>query len=638
MKKVLPLLILLVGVAYLASSLRAPKQETDFDLNAFGRLPVLLNGRIKPLDTVARTTLLTFQNRQRVSSPENGTLVSSPIAWLADVAFRPDKADTYPTFKIENLELLSLLGKNAEDLKINYDSGAKKVMAAIGFLPRQHSRFSYNDLESKLPELDRQSQLATSTDSKQRTPFQRAVLHLVSNLGTYQRLKFSFVPPDVPDFLAELRSFEENLPKSIQAAEDNQAGKPHDAEALRAGLNSVNRYQNLAGFTYVHPIPSIDPADPADWRSIGQALMDSFASRRMSYEVMTYAALAKAYRSDNATAFNEGVRLYRETVIGNRYAEALKKTDVEARFNAAEPFYKSINLYGLAFFAAVFSWLCWPVALGRSAFYLVAFAFVATTIGLVTRVWIGGYAPVTNLYSSALWVGWAVSGLCLILEAIYRNGIGSVAAGMIGVGTLIIAHHLSFTNDTLEMMRAVLDSNFWLTTHVLTVTTGYSATFLAGALAIIYIVRGVLTRSLDKTTADTLSRMVYGVVCFAMLLSFVGTITGGIWADQSWGRFWGWDPKENGALLIVIWNAIFLHARWGGLCRQRGLMMIAVFGNIVTGWSWFGTNLLEVGLHSYGFTENGKFTLWTFVSTQLAIIALALIPLEKWRSFSAKSA
>jgi ABC-type transport system involved in cytochrome c biogenesis permease subunit len=191
-------------------------------------------------------------------------------------------------------------------------------------------------------------------------------------------------------------------------------------------------------------------------------------------------------------------------------------------------------------------------------------------------MWLEGRPPVTNLYSSALFVGWGAVALCLVLERIYRNAIGSVAAGMIGFGTLLIAHHLALSGDTLEMMRAVLDSNFWLATHVVVVvTTGYAATFLAGFLALIYIVRGVFTKSLDKATADALARMVYGIVCFATLFSFVGTVLGGIWADQSWGRFWGWDPKENGALIIVIWNAIILHARWGGLVKQRGLMCLA---------------------------------------------------------------
>ena len=145
----------------------------------------------------------------------------------------------------------------------------------------------------------------------------------------------------------------------------------------------------------------------------------------------------------------------------------------------------------------------------------------------------------------------------------------------------------------------------------------------------------MFTRSLDKATADSLAKMVYGIVCFATLFSFVGTVLGGIWADQSWGRFWGWDPKENGALIIVIWNAIILHARWGGMVKQRGLMCLAVGGNIVVGWSWFGVNMLGVGLHSYGFTDAAFWSLTAFVISQLVVIALANLPLSKWRSFRA---
>jgi ABC-type transport system involved in cytochrome c biogenesis permease subunit len=260
-------------------------------------------------------------------------------------------------------------------------------------------------------------------------------------------------------------------------------------------------------------------------------------------------------------------------------------------------------------------------------------AFLTATAGILTRMWLEGRPPVTNLYSSALFVGWGSVGLCLILERIFRNGIGSVAAGIIGFLTLLIAHHLSLSGDTLEMMRAVLDTNLWLATHVVIVTTGYAATFLSGFLALIYIFRGVFTRSLDKATAETLTRMVYGIVCFATLCSLVGTVLGGIWADQSWGRFWGWDPKENGALIIVIWNAIILHARWGGMVKQRGLMCMAVFGNIVTSWSWFGVNMLGIGLHSYGFMDAAFWWLIGFVVSQLLIIIVANLPLEKWRSF-----
>ena len=164
-------------------------------------------------------------------------------------------------------------------------------------------------------------------------------------------------------------------------------------------------------------------------------------------------------------------------------------------------------------------------------------------------------------------------------------------------------------------------------------TLGYASTFVAGFLAIIYILRGFFTSGLDQPTAKSLVKMIYGIVCFATLFSFVGTVLGGIWADQSWGRFWGWDPKENGALIIVLWNALILHARWGGLVRERGLVNMAIVGNIVTSWSWFGVNMLGIGLHSYGFMDAAFYWLMAFVILNLALISLGAMPLRMWRSF-----
>jgi cytochrome c biogenesis factor len=128
--------------------------------------------------------------------------------------------------------------------------------------------------------------------------------------------------------------------------------------------------------------------------------------------------------------------------------------------------------------------------------------------------------------------------------------------------------------------------------------------------------------------------MTYAVICFATLFSFVGTVLGGIWADQSWGRFWGWDPKENGALLIVLWNALILHARWGGLVRERGLMCLAIFGNVITAFSWFGVNMLGIGLHSYGFMDAAFQWLMVFTVSQAALILFAQIPERRWRSLT----
>ena len=630
----LPLLALVLALIYVGCSLLPPRNPTSFDTTGFGRLPVLANGRIKPLDTLARSSLLQLQARQLIILPD-GKSELTPDEWLLDVFFRPEKADLYRTFVIDNVDLLSLIGRTDENLRIHYDNVVMQMLAAADFVPNRTRRFSYQEISAFLPAIEAQARLAEPVEDKLRTPFQRSVLQLYENILLYQRLEHTLQVPGATDFLGELLQFQQAMPAGIAAVRAKEAGAAH-SEAEAAGMiESGRRYAALAEDTNVLAIPPDSAAEGATWKTTGQALLESFATGGVDSNVLGYAGLGYAWRQGRSDQFNTILGLYHDELAKHEPA-AIKKTAAEVRFNAAEPFYTSLVLYVTAFLIAVFSWLKWPDALGRSAFWLVVVAWALATAGIVARMWLEGRPPVTNLYSSALFIGWGAVALCLVLEMIYRNGIGSVAAGLIGFGTLIIAQHLALSGDTLEMMRAVLDSNFWLATHVVVVTTGYASTFLAGFLALIYIVRGVFTRSLDQATADALARMVYGIVCFATLFSFVGTVLGGIWADQSWGRFWGWDPKENGALMIVVWNAHILHCRWGGFVRARGLMCLAVFGNIVTSWSWFGTNMLGIGLHSYGFTEAAFWGLSIFVVTQLGLIALANLPLAKWRSFQPK--
>ncbi|HEX4048877.1 MAG TPA: cytochrome c biogenesis protein CcsA, partial [Elusimicrobiota bacterium] len=257
-------------------------------------------------------------------------------------------------------------------------------------------------------------------------------------------------------------------------------------------------------------------------------------------------------------------------------------------------------------------------------------AVLVHTLGLVARIWLQGRPPVTNLYSSAVFVGWVAALLGFFAERIHRKGFAIAGGALLGFCTLLIAQHLSASGDTMEMMRAVLDSNFWLGTHVVTVTIGYGSTFLAGSLGITWILRRHLVRHPDPETTKALVSLAYGVVAFALLFSFIGTTLGGIWADQSWGRFWGWDPKENGALLIVLWNAFILHARFAGYARERGVMLMTVFGNIVTSLSWFGVNMLGIGLHSYGFMDKAFYWLLAFGLSQLALIWLGYLPPRFW--------
>jgi ABC-type transport system involved in cytochrome c biogenesis permease subunit len=607
------LVALALGALILATPFFTKPNPTEFDTQGFGRLPILVGGRIKPLNTVARTTLLQFQGRQTVRITSGGKLNTDQ--WLADVLFNGPQADTYQVFEVVHPDLLATLQLTEAD-------GAGK------------KRFSFAQIVPRLDELDRQSLLARPIEAPQRTRFQKAVVALHDNIALYQRLKHSVMMPDDDDWLGELRDFENGLVAGIGAVRLKERGEPHNEAAAQTTLVAANRFDFMTRTGYLLAVPPPEPTqDDTAWRSVGETLLGTFQSGRLDAHVMAYAGLAHAWRGGNARAFNDIISLYR-TTLSKDLPQRLTKTDAETRFKAAQPFYQSMYLYVLAFLCAISSWLIWPRALRSAAFNLTALAFIATTAGIAIRMWLEGRPPVTNLYSSALFVAWGAVGLCLILEWFYKNALGLAAAGMIGFAGLVIAHHLSMSGDTLEMMRAVLDSNFWLATHVIIITIGYSATFLAGCLAILYIFRGVLTRSLDGATGSALERMVYGIICFATLFSLVGTILGGIWADQSWGRFWGWDPKENGALIIVMWNALILHARWGKLVGPRGLMNLAIFGNIVTSWSWFGTNMLGVGLHSYGFMDAAFWALLGFVASQLFLIGLGCLPLHLWRSAS----
>jgi ABC-type transport system involved in cytochrome c biogenesis permease subunit len=614
-----PLAVLVLGALYLASTLREPRNKTEMNLNEFGRVPVLVNGRIKPLDTVARTSILTIRGNQLVKKPDGSYI--TPIEWLGDVLFAPAKADTYKIFLIENHEVLDLLKLTIED------GDGKK-------------RFSYEQLRPQLPELDRQGRLVEGVEQQLRTPFQKQVATVRERVYLYLQLKHSVQIPDSPDFLSELVMFEKALPAGIAAVRAKSTGaKDVPNETIEAMRTMVDRFSFLEQMGSLRTVPpDVGDDNPTHWRTAGSALLDSFATGKVNPNVMAYAALGHAWRAGDAKQFNEITLLFHDQ-LAKRYPTAMQKSDVEFRFNVAEPFgdKSGMMFYVLAFLVGLLSWLKWQEAAQKSSFWLLLLAFIATTAGIATRMWLEGRPPVTNLYSSALGVGWGSVFLCLILERIYRNGMGSVTGGLIGFATLIIAHHLSKTGDTLEMMRAVLDSNFWLATHVVVITIGYSAVFLAGFLSLVYIIRGVFTKSLDGATADALYRMVYGITCFATLFSLVGTVLGGIWADQSWGRFWGWDPKENGALLIVLWTAVMLHARWGGMVKARGFMVMGVFGNIVTSWSWFGTNMLGVGLHSYGFMDAAFYALISFVGSQLLIMAIGLIPTERWASFRDKA-
>ena len=611
MKKIIYLIVFSIAALVLLGGLRSSKVKSDFDLEAFAELPVQVGGRIKPLDSVARNTLLILSGRQKVVTDEGLTL--SPIEWFIDLTMRPEVADTYPIFKIEFPDDLGLVG-----------------------LAKQGQRYySFNELLPFSEEL-RRLYAEINPTPELRSPYEKQIADINNGLMRYHRVMHSLHPVGGAERLDRLvdeyQSYLATIQPGMVELRKQQAGEEFDAALLKRFITFADDYLKLSTTAYLRVVPPPPPVELLeDWKNIGLELLDVMKDDPLSPYVTSYASLTMAYRSGDAEQFNREVRELRERFIAD-FPGDISRVHYERVFNGLQPFYISMQLYVLIFLAVCISWLRWPKELAKAAFWVLVMAFLIHTFGLLSRMYIQGRPPVTNLYSSAVFVGWGAVLLGILIEKFFKNGIGAAMASLVGFCTLIIAHHLAMTGDTLEMMRAVLDSNFWLATHVVIITFGYSAIFLAGALAILFVLLGVFSSRFNKDTARSLSAMVYGIICFGTLFSLVGTILGGIWADQSWGRFWGWDPKENGALMIVIMGAIYLHARWGGICKDRGLMALAIWGNIITAWSWFGTNMLPVGLHSYGRMDSAYAWLIGFVLVQLVLTATALLPWRFWRS------
>lgn len=345
--------------------------------------------------------------------------------------------------------------------------------------------------------------------------------------------------------------------------------------------------------------------------------------------------LKPAYLGNDAATFNQNLKQYLASV-GEAppafYSDAGHR--LELLFNRISPFYVSTILYIIAGLFVGIAWAGfsvrqWRLIVGRVAVGMLLLAVLAHAAGITMRIGISGRPPVTNLYSSVLFVTWAGVLIALLLELFTRLGIGSVLGAVTGFAGLMWAQSMAnIDGDTFTVMVAVLDTTFWLATHVTMISLGYAATFMAGLIGLVFLVVTVGTPWFnDSGQRKLFANILYGVVCFGLLASFFGTVLGGLWGDDSWGRFWGWDPKENGALMIVLWNALILHARWGGMVKDRGVAALALVGNVIVLWSWKGVNALGVGLHAYAASEDEslKWIIWVGTA-HLLVAGLALLP------------
>lgn len=582
--------VALLAIVYILNSSHVPSTKLlTFDFYRFGQIPVVSEGRTKPLSTAAATSLLAITGKTSVTTGEGESKHKLPaIEWLAKVITEAKEADDLPIFRVENLE----------------------VMETIGVKKREGMRYSRNDIRAREEEFDKQVNLARSkarVDRKQLSPFERKVLELSEKVSTYDNLKFAFglqyrIKGDTREEVLESFQRVDEFSKALEAQ-----GQPVFAVGPTKKEEQWHMYSRAWIIDLIERIQQTGNVN----KTVGQ-----------------WDQILKGYSENKAPEFNKGVDELLASVDAHPPRDVTPWViRLEAYFNHVQPFTIATVLYLMAFILGAVGWLAWPRGMNRAAFCLLVVVFCLHSSALLARLIISGRPPVTNLYSSAIFIGWGCVLLGLLFELNYRIGIGNLVAAVAGYATLLIADALAADGDTFTVLQAVLDTQFWLATHVTCITLGYATTYLAGLFGIAYILRAISPDSLTESDAHDIYRMIYGTLCFSIFFSFVGTVLGGLWADDSWGRFWGWDPKENAALIIVLWNALALHARWGGMVKERGLAALAVGGNIFVSWSWWGVNALGAGLHSYGFKAGTLVALGYFILANLAIIAIALIPL-----------
>ena len=595
-----------VGVAVLAYfggyvSRTTPK--ADFDLSAVAAVPVLEGGRVKPLDTFARVQLRILNHSEQYL--DKSDTPRGAVEWFMDFAAAADASKSRvfdaDIFRVENDQVRNVLELKR---KASYRYSWKEI-AGTGEGASTRFRAFAGEVEK--------AQLAAKKDKDEGTKtldvYQKKLLELGRHLSMAGAIRSGAEPRLLPpaaggtDWRTPASVVEPAAGVKRQFLLDwlaTQNVKPDEAIGdvfRRLPPDQVSEVLAAADERQEQARAALVAADPA---------------------ATAWQAVLAAYRANDQDKFDAAVAAFRALHPADPATAAAAR--VELRLNRLAPFYHLIPacvLVGLltaAGWVGLFANPAVAEACRRAAFWVLLAAFAGLTLSLVGRMYLSGrwLVFVTNLYSSAVFIAWGGMLMGLVAERVFPLGLGTFLAATLGGVTGIIAHNLADSGDTLEMQEAVLDTNLWLATHVTTVTFGYSATYAAGLLGLAYLALDLTSNVLTKPmhlggrvlpVGRAIGMLTYGVVCFATLLSLVGTVLGGIWADQSWGRFWGWDPKENGAIMIVVWNALILHARWGGMVKDRGVAMLAVAGNMVVTWSWFGTNQLGVGLHAYGFNK-----------------------------------
>ncbi len=333
--------------------------------------------------------------------------------------------------------------------------------------------------------------------------------------------------------------------------------------------------------------------------------------------------LRAAYSSDDSQALDASIAALKSSLLESApayYKTGMFKIGLELFYQKIQPFHWAWILYLFSGFAL----FLFPK--GRLAYVaawcLALIGLLLQATGFACRVLIAGRPPVTNMYESVIWVAFGTILFALLFESVYRSRFFLIGAIPIATASLILADSQPvILNHAIHPLMAVLQSNFWLTIHVLTITLSYAAFALAMAIAHIALGKIVLSQAVP----DLLYNYIYRVLQVGVLLLACGTILGGVWANYSWGRFWNWDPKETWALITLLIYLIVLHGRVAGKWNGFGLAVGSILGFLSVLMAWYGVNfVLGTGLHSYGFGTGGFQYMIAAVTLDLLFVVFAV--------------
>jgi ABC-type transport system involved in cytochrome c biogenesis permease subunit len=625
--------LLLVGVFYNVVKDNMPKGEVrkiegykpweKETLAIAETIPVQEGGRIKPLSTYAGFTMLGLHGARsmKIEGADGKEYSIKPTAWMMDTLFRPQVAIKLPTFRIDNSSVLEAIG-----------------VKTLG----KRDRYSYEDIEPGREKLVELAKSYEAIEKDKRDPVQTQTIDLAYQMRNYESLLgyFGFArfgitlhgsgKDGAPDQRADVSAVMMTAPQIREQLTHAQAHGQQMAPHLQALLEQVLDAANFAKFGLVI-LPPADAKDPT-WHSAGNVIMSVMSDTKADpkaaiADIKLLETTARAMGGDEAS-FRKQLTSLRDDLAKRAEARGeYRHVPLEAAY-----YQKNWFLYAMVWFiiGTLLALAMWTVSRGTIGKILYWGTVVSTVAGLVyciipivKRCVIMQRPPVGNLYDTIIFIAATAVFIALLIEWMTRRRFALGLAPILGTLLIILArrYELGDAKDNMDPLIAVLDSNYWLTIHVMTITLGYSAGLLSAFLAFLYLLmRGLNLDEDDRDLRRAFTRVVYGMICLTLFLSLVGTVLGGIWANDSWGRFWGWDPKENGALMIVLWTLAILHARLGGYIRDWGLHFAAVFTGAVVTFSWWHVNFLGVGLHNYGFTA-GKSTIWVFYG----VVVLALI-------------